>query len=62
MGSVILDLELDECLNFSCANVDDMNEVYHTIESIRRTIHGKIDDQIDDAVAVYLRNKYKYID
>lgn len=62
VGSMHLELQMDEKIDCSCINIDDTNELALTVSHLRKMAQNKVDAAIDNAVANFLKNKFKSID
>ena len=62
VGSMQLELQINEKMSCSCINVNDTNELALTISRLRRMAYNKVDAAIDIATADFLKSKLKNID
>ena len=62
VGSMQLELQMNEKMSCSCINVNDTNELALTISQLRRMAYNKVDTLIDTATADFLKSKLKNID
>ena len=62
VGSMQLELQMNEKMSCSCINVNDTNELALTISRLRRMAYNKVDTLIDTATADFLKSKLKNID
>ena len=62
VGSMQLELQMDEKISCSCINVNDTNELALTISRLRKMAYNKVDTLIDTATADFLKSKLKNID
>ena len=62
VGSMQLELQMNEKMSCSCINVNDTNELALTISRLRRMAYNKVDTLIDTATADFLKSKLKQID
>ena len=62
VGSMQLELQMNEKMSCSCINVDDTNELALTISRLRKMAYSKVDTLIDTATADFLKSKLKHID
>lgn len=62
VGSMQLELQMNEKMSCSCISVNDTNELALTISRLRRMAYNKVDTLIDTATADFLKSKLKNID